>query len=455
MRIGACHFANNDGIPMTTLFATSALLPAGWTRDLRIAIAPSGDIASCEPRGAGDHVDSLAGTVLPGMPNLHSHAFQRAMAGLTERAGGGEDSFWGWREIMYRFVGTIGPEDLQAIAAQLYVEMLKSGYTAVAEFHYLHHDRDGTPYADRVTMSEAIVAAAAEAGIGLTLLPVLYQTGGFGGAPAGPGQRRFINGVDAILAMIETLGCRHRDNANFRIGLAAHSLRAVPPDALRDAVAGLRALDAAAPIHIHIAEQTREVAECLAWSGRRPVDWLLDHQAVDARWCLVHATHLDAAEVDGLARSGAVAGLCPTTEANLGDGLFPLAAYLAAGGTLGIGSDSNVSISPVEELRWLEYGQRLIARRRIIAATEPGASCGETLYAAAARGGARACGLRAGEIAPGLRADLVVLDDREPPLAGAPPGELLDRYVFAADRAAPRHVMVRGRWRVRDGAPSA
>src|SRR6266851_10211667 len=203
MRIGACHFANNDGIPMTTLFATSALLPAGWTRDLRIAIAPSGDIASCEPGGAGDHVDSLAGTVLPGMPNLHSHAFQRAMAGLTERAGGGEDSFWGWREIMYRFVGTIGPEDLQAIAAQLYVEMLKSGYTAVAEFHYLHHDRDGTPYADRVTMSEAIVAAAAEAGIGLTLLPVLYQTGGFGGAPAGPGQRRFINGVDAILAMIE------------------------------------------------------------------------------------------------------------------------------------------------------------------------------------------------------------------------------------------------------------
>jgi formimidoylglutamate deiminase len=433
---------------MTALFAASAFLPSGWADNVRLTIAPSGDLVACAP---GDAVDAerLSGTVLPGMPNLHSHAFQRAMAGLAERAGG-EDSFWGWREIMYRFVGTIGPEDLQAIAAQLYVEMLKAGYTAVAEFHYLHHDRDGTPYADRVTMAEAIAAAAKEAGIGLTLLPVLYQSGGFGGKKAGEGQRRFLNSVDEILAMIETLRSRHRDDANFRIGLAAHSLRAVPPEALRDAVAGLRALDAAVPIHIHIAEQMREVEECLAWSGQRPVAWLLDHHSLDARWCLVHATHVDAAETARLIAAGAVVGLCPTTEANLGDGIFPFADF-APSGTWGIGSDSHVSVSPVEELRLLEYGQRLVTRERNIAGRPSAGSSGRALWEGAIRGGAAAMGRKLGALAPGSRADLVVLDDDAATLYGRRGDSLIDALVFAGNVNPVRDVMVGGGWMVREG----
>jgi formimidoylglutamate deiminase len=434
---------------MTALFAATAFLPNGWTEKVRLEITASGDFASCAP-GSGENAQTLAGTVLPGMPNLHSHAFQRAMAGLTERAGGGEDSFWGWREIMYGFVGKIGPEDLQAIAAQLYVEMLKAGYTAVAEFHYLHHDRDGAPYDDRVTMSEAIVAAAAEAGIGLTLLPVLYQTGGFGGKTTGPGQRRFINSVDEILAMIATLRSRHRDNANFRIGLAAHSLRAVPPDALRDAVALLRALDADAPIHIHIAEQIREVEECRAWSGQRPVDWLLDHQPVDARWCLVHATHMTAEETARLVASGAVAGLCPTTEGNLGDGIFPFAGYVGSG-AWGIGSDSHISVSPVEELRLLEYGQRLVIRERNVASRPTGGSSGRALWEGAARGGGAALGRRLGALAPSSRADLVVLADDLPTLYGRRGDVLLDALVFAGNLNPVCDVMVGGQWVVRDG----
>lgn len=434
---------------MTALFAASALLPEGWAENVRLAIDPSGDLASCAP-GEAAQAETLAGTVLPGMPNLHSHAFQRAMAGLTERAGGGEDSFWGWREVMYRFVGTIGPEDLQAIAAQLYVEMLKAGYTAVAEFHYLHHDRDGTPYADRVTMSEAIAAAAREAGIGLTLLPVLYQAGGFGGKPAGPGQRRFLNGVDDMLAMIETLRSRHVGDGNFRIGIAAHSLRAVPQDALRDAVAGLGALDAAAPIHIHIAEQMREVEECLAWSGQRPVAWLLDHQKLDARWCLVHATHVDPAETARLIASGAVVGLCPTTEANLGDGIFPFAEYVVTG-NWGIGSDSHVSVSPIEELRLLEYGQRLVTRERNVAGRPRAGSSGRALWDGALRGGGLAMGRKLGALAPGSRADLVVLDDAAATLYGRHRDSLLDALVFAGNLNPVRDVMVGGAWVVRDG----
>jgi formimidoylglutamate deiminase len=434
---------------MTAFLAASAFLPDGWAENVRLTIGPSGDFESCAPGGA-ENAETLPGTVLPGMPNLHSHAFQRAMAGLTERAGG-EDSFWGWREIMYGFVRRIGPEDLQAIAAQLYVEMLKAGYTSVAEFHYLHHDRDGTPYADRVTMSEAIVAAATEAGIGLTLLPVLYQTGGFGGAPAGPGQRRFLNDADDLLAMIETLGRRHRGNANFCLGLALHSLRAVPLISLKAAVSGLRALDAAAPIHIHIAEQTREVEECLAWSGRRPVEWLLDHERVDRRWCLVHATHVNPAETARLIATGAVVGLCPTTEANLGDGLFPFARFIARG-RWGIGSDSHISVSPIEELRLLEYGQRLTLRERNLAGRPSAGSSGRALWGGAARNGAPAMGRVLGALAPDSRADLVVLDDALPTLYGRHRDSLLDALVFAGSVNAVRDVMVGGRWVVRDGS---
>jgi formimidoylglutamate deiminase len=434
---------------MSAVFADSAFLPAGWARDVRLEITPVGDLATCAP-GISDGAERLGGIVLPGMPNIHSHAFQRAMAGLTERAGGGEDSFWGWREIMYGFVGKIGPEDMQAIAAQLYVEMLKAGYTSVAEFHYLHHDRDGTPSGDRVTMSEAIVAAAAEAGIGLTLLPVLYQTGGFGRKPAGAGQLRFINSVDEILGMVEELRRRHRGAANLRVGLALHSLRAVPPDALSAAVAGLRALDAAAPVHIHIAEQVREVEECLQWSGQRPVEWLLDHAALDGRWCLVHATHVIPAETARLIETGAVVGLCPTTEANLGDGLFPFADFVGRG-HWGIGSDSHISVSPIEELRLLEYGQRLTLRERNIAGRPSQGSSGRALWAAATRHGAGATGRDVGTLAPGRRADLIVLDDDAPTLYGRRGDDLLDALVFAGNASPVRDVMVGGQWVVRDG----
>ncbi|HET7358834.1 MAG TPA: formimidoylglutamate deiminase, partial [Rhodanobacteraceae bacterium] len=323
--------------------------------------------------------------VLPGMPNLHSHAFQRAMAGLAERRGQGDDSFWSWRETMYAFAAALGPDDLQAIAAQLYVEMLKAGYTQVCEFHYLHHQPDGTPYADPAAMSLALVEAAREAGIGLTLLPVLYMRGGFDGRPLSPRQRRFGHDVDGFMALFERLRALHEPM--LRVGIALHSLRAVPEAAMRevlDAVAGT-----GCPIHIHVAEQIGEVQDCLAVHNARPVEWLLDHAPVDARWCLVHATHLTDDELRRAAASGAVAGLCPTTEANLGDGLFPLAAWLDAGGTLGIGSDSHISVSPVEELRWLEYGQRLASRHRNVAARGAGKSVGETLWTAALAGGAQ------------------------------------------------------------------
>jgi formimidoylglutamate deiminase len=442
----------------SVLFAESALLPNGWARDVAIEIARDGHIASVKtgsepaaPKGA----HRVAGPLLPGMPNLHSHAFQRAMAGLTEQAGkGGEaDSFWTWRTLMYDFVGRLAPEQVEAIAAQLYVEMLKAGYTAVAEFHYIHHDLDGNPYGDLAEMSERIVAAAKATGIGLTHLPVLYAAGGFGGKPAGTGQKRFLNDPDRFLDLIASLRQRHGRDPQIRIGIAPHSLRAVTPESLSRAVAGLSAMDASAPIHIHIAEQTKEVEDCLAWCGKRPVEWLFAHEAVDERWCLVHATHLTEAETDLLAASGAVAGLCPTTEANLGDGLFPAGPYLARAGWFGIGSDSHISVSPIEELRWLEYGQRLETRRRNVLASQPaeGGHVGARLYRLALAGGARACGRDIGRIAPGARADFVVLDPESPVLLGRNEDTLLDALIFAGNANPVRDVMVGGRWLVEEG----
>ncbi len=436
---------------MKTLFAETALTPAGWAQNLRISIAPTGEILDCRPNATPDGAERLSGTVIPGMPNLHSHAFQRAMAGLTEHTTGAADSFWTWRETMYGFLAKLAPEDVRAIAAQLYVEMVKAGYTAVGEFHYLHHDPEGKPYADRALLSESIIAASGDAGIGLTLLPTYYQAGGFGGAPAGTGQRRFLNSAEDILGMIATLRGRHGGNPDLRIGLALHSLRAVPPDALAPVVAGLHAGDAAAPIHIHVAEQVKEVEDCLAWSGQRPVDYLLDHAPVDERWCLVHATHMSDAETRRLAASGAVAGLCLTTEGNLGDGFFSAPGFNAAGGRWGIGSDSHVSVSPIEELRWLEYGQRLLARRRNLATAGQAGSTGMALWQAALAGGAAALGRPIGKIAPGHRADLLVLDDASPALYGRAGDRIIDALVFAADGRAIRDVVVGGTRVVRDG----
>lgn len=378
---------------------------------------------------------------LPGIANLHSHAFQRAMAGLTERQTNPSDSFWTWRELMYRFAARITPESLHAIAAQLYVEMLEAGFTTVCEFHYLHHQPDGRPYADPSAMSQALIQAAQDTGIRLTLLPVLYMAGGFDGRALGERQRRFGHSVESFLALTEHL--QRQESATLKIGIALHSLRAVPQPAMHalfEAI-GNRKL----PIHIHIAEQIAEVDECLALRNARPVQWLLANADVNPDWTLVHATHLGEAEVQGIASSGAVVAICPSTEANLGDGLFPLKQFIDAGGRFGIGSDSNTSVSPVEELRWLEYGQRLRQRQRNIAVSSEQASVGSLLLAHAIADGVHACQQ------PAASQDRLILDDQAPALAGVTPENLHDRFVFAGNRSMIREVFVAGRQVVTNG----
>jgi formimidoylglutamate deiminase len=377
---------------------------------------------------------------VPGIANLHSHAFQRAMAGLAERQTNPEDSFWTWRETMYRFAARFDPDTLNAVAAQLYVEMLEAGYTSVCEFHYLHHAPDGRPYADPAAMSRALVAAARETGIRLTLLPVLYMSGGFDGRALGERQRRFGHEVDGFLALLDML--RAGEDDMLRVGCALHSLRAVPADAMRDVLA---ALPVASPIHIHIAEQLGEVQDCIALRGARPVEWLLANAAVDRHWTLVHATHLTGAEVQGIAGSGATVAICPTTEANLGDGLFPLRPYLDAGGRWGVGSDSQISVSPVEELRWLEYGQRLATRHRNIAVRVDSHSVGETLL----RGVQDSAITATGNAAVGD--DRITLDVDAPQFAGMTRDDAIDRWIFSGNRNLVRDVEVGGVQVVRDG----
>ena len=415
---------------------------AQWRGDAAFGVDSTGHLMATTDAPA----ELLDGWVLPGMPNLHSHAFQRAMAGLAERRGPGDDSFWTWRETMYGFAERIDPGTLQAIAAQLYVEMLKAGYTQVCEFHYLHHQPDGTPYAQPEAMSLALIEAAREAGIALTLLPVLYMSGGFDGRSLSARQRRFGNDVDGYLHLLANL--RKHENSNLRVGVALHSLRAIPEGAWRGVIEQ-EALQSG-PIHIHIAEQIGEVQDCLAKRGARPVEWLFEHAPVDHRWCLVHATHLTDGETMQLARSGAVAGLCPTTEANLGDGLFPLARYLHAGGRLGVGSDSHISLSPIEELRWLEYGQRLSTRHRNVAARSAGDSVGETLWRETLKGGAQAADMPIGALDPGKRADFFVLDSESPLLAARDDRSVMDSFLFAGNVSPVRHVMAGGQWVVRD-----
>jgi formimidoylglutamate deiminase len=377
---------------------------------------------------------------VPGIANLHSHAFQRAMAGLAERQTNPEDSFWTWRETMYRFAARFDPDTLNAVAAQLYVEMLEAGYTSVCEFHYLHHAPDGRPYADPAAMSRALVAAARETGIRLTLLPVLYMSGGFDGRALGERQRRFGHEVDGFLALLDML--RAGEGDMLRVGCALHSLRAVPADAMRDVLA---ALPVASPIHIHIAEQLGEVQDCIALRGARPVEWLLANAAVDRHWTLVHATHLTGAEVQGIAGSGATVAICPTTEANLGDGLFPLRPYLDAGGRWGVGSDSQISVSPVEELRWLEYGQRLATHHRNIAVRVDSHSVGETLL----RGVQDSAITATGNAAVGD--DRITLDVDAPQFAGMTRDDAIDRWIFSGNRNLVRDVEVGGVQVVRDG----
>ncbi|MGO4223417.1 formimidoylglutamate deiminase [Lysobacter sp. TAF61] len=427
---------------MKTLDAAMLWTPDGWQADAGFVIDDQGCIAAVE----GAEPTASASWVVPGIANLHSHAFQRAMAGMAERQTNPEDSFWTWRETMYRFAARFSPELLQAVAAQLYAEMLEAGYTTVCEFHYLHHAPDGRPYDDPAAMSRALIAAARETGIRLTLLPVLYMTGGFDGRALGERQRRFGHDLDAYLRLIDTL-CEEA-GTDLHIGCALHSLRAVPADAM---AAVLAALPPAMPVHIHIAEQVGEVQDCLAIRNARPVEWLLDHAAVDVRWTLVHATHLTAAEVQGIARSGATVAICPTTEANLGDGLFPLRDFLAAGGRWGIGSDSHISVSPVEELRWLEYGQRLITRHRNIAVRPASPSVGETLMKDVSASARQSTGHAIGQLAAGGFADAVVLDTDAPALFGLTPGDAIDRWIFSGNRNLVRDVHVGGRRVVEGG----
>ncbi|PWC20872.1 formimidoylglutamate deiminase [Brenneria roseae subsp. roseae] len=433
---------------MPAYFAPRALLTEGWAHDVRLDVDANGLIAAITSHADSQDCVPLNGPIVPGMPNLHSHAFQRVMAGLAEVAGDPQDSFWTWRDLMYRIVQRLTPEQVGVIARQLYIEMLKGGYTQVAEFHYLHNDIDGRPYDNRGEMTAHISEAAQQAGIGLTMLPVLYSYAGFGAQPAQDGQKRFIQDADGYLLQQEIIQRQLQGNLLQNQGLCFHSLRAVSREQILQV---LHASDPHLPVHIHIAEQQKEVNDCMSWSGQRPITWLYDNVDVDARWCLIHATHPDACELTSMADSGAVVGLCPTTEANLGDGIFPGVDYLAQAGRWGIGSDSHVSLNVVEELRWFEYGQRLRDLRRNRLTTPRQKSIGDVLYTQASAGGAQACGVNIGRLSAGCRADWLVLDNRSPYLAAAKDSEMLNRWLFAGSAAQIRDVYVGGIARIVDG----
>ena len=432
--------------PMKKIHLTQALLPTGWASNVRLTINESGDISTIET----DIPGAQPGCLLPGMANLHSHAHQRAMVGLAERAGHHRDSFWTWRSIMYGFLQTLQPHHLQAIAAQLYIEMLKAGYTRVAEFQYLHHQPNGQHYDNPAEMSLRTLQAARDVGIGMTNLPVHYQFSGFGQQPLEKQQQRFANDPELFLQLFESLQTASANDPNNLTGIAAHSLRAVSRSGLTEVLAALPD-NKPLPIHIHIAEQTQEVDDCIAWSGARPVSYLYDNFAVDQHWCLIHATHMTADETACVAKSRAVAGLCPTTEGNLGDGFFDAAEYLKHQGIYGIGSDSHISISPTEELRWLEYGQRLLKRSRNVLAGGDECSTGRTLFDNAVIGGAQACGHNSGAIQVGMRADLIVLDTTHPRLCEREGDAVLDSWIFATNTPSVREVYVGGKHVIQQG----
>ncbi len=431
---------------MPTLHVSHALLPNGWARD--VAISMDNGLISAIRAGiaATPAMDKRAGFAVPGIANVHSHAFQRAMAGLAETRGPEDDSFWTWREVMYRFLGALTPEDVEAVAAWTYLEMLEAGFTAIGEFHYLHHQPNGQPYADIAETAGRIVNAAIATGIGLTLLPSFYAHGGCGGAAPKDGQKRFVNSLDQFARLMQSSRGHIKRHAGANLGIAPHSLRAVDAPELQTLLTAYPA----GPVHIHAAEQVKEIEECIAWSGARPVQWLLDNATVDARWCLIHATHMTPAETERLARTRAVAGLCPITEANLGDGIFNGTTFSAHGGIIAVGSDSNVRISLAEELRQLEFSQRLrdLKRNRLGPA---GGSTGRFLFDAAAQGGAQALGLETGALAIGKRADIVVLDGDQPVLVGRHGDQVLDALVFASGDGVVRDVWARGQHVVVDG----
>ncbi|HEY4446621.1 MAG TPA: formimidoylglutamate deiminase [Steroidobacteraceae bacterium] len=447
----------------------SVLLPQGWARDVEVTVSDQGVIDAIDAAPAGGHRDSknvgpsgaaaerIDGIVVPGMPNAHSHAFQRAMAGNTEYRLSARDSFWTWRRAMYALANRIEPDDLQILATQLFVEMLKSGYTAVAEFHYLHRQTDGAAYSGANALWEAVSNAASVAGIGLTFLPTLYQTSDFGGQPLKAEQARFASDTDAFLRAVENRIDAERRSHGRRggartqlTGAAFHSLRAVPLENLRGAALRLREIDADMPVHIHVAEQLLEVRACVRETGRRPIELLLDSGLLTRHWCLVHATHATGEELKGIAAAAAAVCVSISTEANLGDGFFDAARFLEAGGRLCVGSDSQSTVSPAEELRWLEYQQRLRKKRRGVLATAAEPHVGTRLWRDAAQHGSQAIGQSAGALEVGRRADWLVLDAAHPSLAGAAADTALDHLLFAGGEAAIRDVAVAGRWVIKD-----
>jgi len=434
------------------LYAENILLSSGWQSKQTITIE-QGVITAIEP-GMIEGADIAKGAVIPGMVNCHSHAFQRAFAGFSEQGSEGQDSFWTWRKIMYQFLAKLTEIDAKNIAKQLYIEMLKMGYTRVAEFHYLHHDIDGSTYnespAKLATMAQAIFEASQESGIGLTLLPVLYQHSGFGEQVPSDGQKRFINSTEQFNQLVSDCFDLSEHFPNTNVGIAPHSLRAVDKTSLLSAVAHVRSLNNQAPIHIHISEQQKEVDDCLCHYGKRPVQWLLDNVELDKHWCLIHATHLDEQERKGIIAKQAIAGICPTTEANLGDGIFPTTEFLAEKGTIAIGSDSHISVNPIEELRWLEYTQRLIKQQRAILATDDEPSVGHNLWQQAAMGGAQSTNSNTGELAIGKQADLLVLDSDKTKLFAHGNRHILDSLIFASQQNPISDVMVNGHWQIKD-----
>jgi formimidoylglutamate deiminase len=426
---------------------TSALTSAGWQRDVMVSVDETGMIAGVEANAGAKGGRVISGIAIPAQANVHSHAHQRLMVGLAERAGPGADSFWTWRDVMYGFALKLSPDDLEAVAAQAYVEMLKAGFSCVGEFQYLHHQPDGSAYDEPAEMSLRCLSAAEQAGIGITMLPTLYTYSGFGGQPPTAGQRRFINDAERFLQVYQTLASVTAANPLRRLGISPHSLRAVTPELLKQVLDGI---GADARVHIHVAEQVREVEDCLAWCGKRPVEVMRSEFDVSDRWCAIHATHMTDEETLWLARSGAVAGLCPTTEANLGDGIFAAGQFVAQGGPIAIGSDSQISISPAEDLRMLEYSQRLRDRTRNALASGPGASTGRSLFEATLRGGSQCLDQPMGAIGVGQRCDVAVLDDTDPRLIGREGDQALDAWIFSAGNMAVKDVIVGGTHVVRE-----
>ncbi|TQV84447.1 formimidoylglutamate deiminase [Aliikangiella coralliicola] len=431
------------------LYAEMVLIGNQWQQNKTLSIGEQGTILSIDD-GLLSGAEKVSGALVPGMVNCHSHAFQRAFAGFSEYRASQLDSFWSWRDIMYRFVAKMTPEDAHKVAKYLYLEMLKAGYTCVAEFHYLHHQVGGKFYDDPAEMSHQVINAAKETGLAITHLPVLYTYAGFGKQAPSEAQMRFIHQLDEYCQLLTEINSAYQQESTIGLGIAPHSLRAVSEEQLSEIVPFIRNINPGAPVHIHIAEQLQEVEDSLAFYGKRPVEWLLDNHSVDKNWCLIHATHLTDQEVANLSKSGAVAGICPTTEANLGDGIFPTKSFLEQGGKFAIGSDSHIAVNVADEIRTLEYGQRLTTHQRAVLTSQSCASVGQNLYCHAAKQGALTVNQNVGEIKVGNRADIVVLDRNHPSLYLKQDNFILDAAIFACAELPVNDVMVAGQWKIRN-----